>query len=104
MTGTAQDELGVTLARFVHWARQRGWRYQMAPVHLRHLQRFLRRRGVQQLADVDAALLGEYQRCLSLQRSAATVQGYLSTLRALWRYLLKEDLALDDATRGRDPL
>ncbi len=104
MNGSAQDELGVTLARFVDWARRQGWRYQAAPVHLRHLERFLRRRAVQRLADVDAALLGEYQRCLSLQRSAATVRGYLSTLRALWRYLLKEELVAQDATQGLVPL
>ena len=104
MNGATQNELGMTLARFVAWARQQGWRYQMAPVHLRHLERFLRRRGVQQLGDVDAALLGEYQRELSVLRSAATVQGYLSTLRALWRYLLKEELASEDATQGLRPL
>ncbi|OGR99864.1 MAG: hypothetical protein A2V88_13865 [Elusimicrobia bacterium RBG_16_66_12] len=98
--GAAQDKLAATLARFVDWARQLGWRYQMVPGHLRHLERFLRRRGVQQLGDVDAALLGEYQRDLSVLRSAATVRGYLSTLRALWRYLLKEELTIEDATRG----
>jgi site-specific recombinase XerD len=104
MNGAAQNELAVTLARFVDWARQQGWRYQMAPVHLRHLGRFLRRQGVQELGDVDGALLREYQQELSVLRSAATVQGYLSTLRALWRYLLKEELALEDATRSLSPL
>lgn len=104
MNGTTQDELGLMLERFVDWARQQGWRYRWVPGHLEHLRRFLERRGVEQLSQVDAALLGEYQRCLSGQKSAATVQGYLSTVRAWWRYLLKAELVVEDATRGLRPL
>jgi integrase/recombinase XerD len=95
-----RDEIGLTLERFVDWAREQGWLYHMVPSHLRHLQHFLRCRGVHRLAEVDALLLADYQRDLSAQRSAATVQGYLTTLRALWRYLLKEELTETDATRG----
>ena len=100
MTATEQDELGLTFQCFVDWARKLGWRYDMAPVYLSHFERFLQRRGVQRLAEVDAALLCDYQRCLSTQRSAATVHGYLSTLRALWRYLLREELVVDDPVTG----
>ena len=96
----AQNDLSLTLDRFVDWAREQGWLYKMVPGHLKHLERFLQRRGVQQLGEVNAALLAEYQRSLSLQRSPATVNGYLSTVCALWRYLLKEELVVEDATRG----
>ncbi len=71
MTATGQDELGRSFQCFVEWAREQGWRYDMAPAYLSHFERFLQRRGVQRLADVDTALLCEYQRCLSTQRSAA---------------------------------
>ena len=104
MSAATESELGLTLKRFVEWARQRGWRYQWVPGHLQHFQRFLQHRGVEHLADVSAALLGEYQRCLSVQKSTATVCGHSSTLRALWRYLLKEELVSDDATRGLSDL
>ena len=95
-----QIELGETFQRFVDWARAHGWRYAMAPVYLSHFERFLERRGVQRLAQVDAALLIEYQRSLSIQRSPATVHRYLSTLRALWRYLLREELVTENPARG----
>jgi site-specific recombinase XerD len=100
----ARNELSLTLERFVDWAREQGWLYKMAPGHLRHLERFLQRRDVQQLGEVNAAMLAEYQRSLSLQRRPATVNGYLSTVYALWRYLLKEELVVEDATRGLSPL
>jgi site-specific recombinase XerD len=101
MNGTPHnDEMARTLKRFVDWAREQGWLYHMVPSHLRHLQHFLQGRGVHQLTEVHALLLADYQRDLSMQRSAATVQGYLTTLRALWRYLLKEELTVEDATRG----
>lgn len=98
------DNITQTLERFVEWSRELGFRYAMVPGHLRHWQRFLERRGVHRLSDVDAALLGEYQRCLEKQRSPATVRGYLSTLRALWRYLRREQLVTVDATKGFKPL
>lgn len=100
MNEARESELGLTLERFVEWARQRGWRYQWVPGHLQHLQRFLQRRGIERFSEVNAALLGEYQRGLSAHRSPATVCGYSNSLRALWRYLLKEELVTDDATRG----
>ena len=43
-----------------------------------------------------AALLNDYQRCLSTHWSASTVNGYVSTLHALWRYLLKQNLMVED--------
>ena len=100
MKDALHNELSLTLKRFVDWAHEQGWRYQMAPVHLRHLQRFLQRHGVEQLSEVNAALLGEYQRWLSVHRSSTTVKGYMATLRALWRYLLNNELVVEDATRG----
>jgi site-specific recombinase XerD len=100
MSDGAYNELGLTLQRFVDWAREQGWRYEMAPGHLRHFRQFLQRRGVEQLGEVNAALLSEYQRSLLVHRSRMTVNGYLRTLRALWRYLLKEELVTEDASRG----
>jgi len=104
MNGTPQNDLSQTLERFVDWAREQGWLYKMVPGHLRHLERFLQRRDVRQLGEVNAALLAEYQRSLSLQWSPATVNGYLSTVCALWRYLLKEEIVVEDATRDLRPL
>jgi len=104
MNDATYNALSLTLKRFVDWAHEQGWRYQMAPVHLRHLQRFLQRHGVKQLGEVNAALLGEYQRRLLVHRSSTTVKGYVATLRALWRYLLNHDLVVEDATRGLRPL
>jgi integrase/recombinase XerD len=103
MTATGQDELGLTFQSFVEWAREQGWRYAMAPAYLSHFERFLKRRGVERLGDVDTELVCEYQRCLSTQGSAATVCGYFSTLRALWRYLLREELVTDDPVKGVTP-
>jgi integrase/recombinase XerD len=100
MNDAAHNELGLTLQRFVDWAHEQGWRYQMAPVHLHHLQGFLQRHGVEQLSEVNAALLGEYQHWLLVHRSSTTVKGYVATLRALWRYLLNHELVVEDATRG----
>ena len=73
MNDATYNALSLTLKRFVDWAHEQGWRYQMAPVHLRHLQRFLQRHGVKQLGEVNAALLGEYQRRLLVHRSSTTV-------------------------------
>jgi hypothetical protein len=75
MSHPVPEEVSERLERFVEWSRELGYRYAMVPGHLRHWQRFLARRGVSQLPDVDAALLGEYQRCLEKQRSPATVRG-----------------------------
>ena len=100
MSATRSDEIGLTFQRFVEWARAQGWVYHMAPGHLRHLERFLDRRGVQHLNQVTAKLLDEYQQCLLAQKSGATVRGYLSTVCAWWRYLLREELVVVDATRG----
>lgn len=104
MNGTAQNDFSPTLERFVNWAREQGWLYKMVPGHLKHLERFLQRRDVRQLGQVNATLLAEYQRSLSLRWSPATVNGYLSTVCALWRYLLKEEIVVEDATRDLSPL
>ena len=98
MKSFGETHHGRTFQGFVNWARAQGWRYAMAPVHLANFERFLEHRGVQQLADVDAVLLIEYQRDLSITRGPATVNGYMSMVRALWRYLLREDLGAANAT------
>ncbi|MEE8408510.1 MAG: tyrosine-type recombinase/integrase [Myxococcota bacterium] len=98
MTRRAPSEIGETFRQFVDWARGRGWRYASAPIQLAHFERFLERRNVQSLTEIDAALLGEYQRALSITRSTRTVNGYMSTLRALWRYLQCQELVVEDAT------
>ena len=100
MTRSTPDEISRTMAGFVAWARQQGWRYQQAPIHLRLLHQFLRHQGVNQLGRIDAAMLSEFQRFLSVQRCAATVNGYLNSVRAWWRYLLREELVIHDATHG----
>ena len=92
--------VGDTLAEFLDWARRRGYRYVMAPTHLRHLQDFLVRRGVERVRDVDSTLLADYQRHLLRGRSPTTALGYLATVRALWRYLAKEDGVSWDALGG----
>ena len=94
------NEISQTMDGFVAWARQQGWRYQLAPIQLGLLQRFLRRHGVDRLCQIDAAMLADFQRFLSVQRRAATVNGYLHSVRAWWRYLLKEELVVADATRS----
>jgi integrase/recombinase XerD len=104
MSGAAPNELGLTIKRFIGWARRQGWLYRMAPTHLGQLARFLERRGVQRVGEVNATLLAEYQRFLSLQKSPATVNGHLNTVRAWWRYLLKEELVVEDATRCLRPV
>lgn len=55
---------------------------------------------MQQLADVDTALLLAYRRSLAATRSPGTVNGYLNTLRALWRYLQREEIVTHDVTDG----
>ncbi len=83
--------IDATLTEFLDWSRRRGYRYVMAPTHLRHLQDFLVQRGVERLRDVDSTLLADYQRHLLRGRSPTTALGYLVTVRALWCYLAKED-------------
>jgi len=97
---TEQCEIGQTMQHFLDWAREQGWRYDQVPFNLNHFQGFLQRRGVRALEQVDTALLVDYQRQLQASRSAATVNGYLSSLRALWRYLLREGLVDVDVTKG----
>jgi site-specific recombinase XerD len=92
MTGSdAPSGVDAKLTEFLDWARGRGYRYVMAPTHLRHLQSFLVQRGVERLGEVDSTLLADYQRHLLRGRSPTTALGYLVTLRALWSYLAKED-------------
>lgn len=100
MTAVEQSELGQTLQHFIGWARSQGWCYAMAPYYLSHLKRFLERRHVHSLAEVSTALLNDYQRELSATRSASTVNGYLTSLRALWRYLHRQELALENVAQG----
>jgi integrase/recombinase XerD len=100
MTTVEQGYLGQTLRGFIGWARNQGWRYGMAPFHLSHFERFLERRHVHSLAQVSTALLIDYQRELSATRSAGAVNSYLTTLRALWRYLHRQELALENVAQG----
>lgn len=98
---TAEHALsGQTIGRFLDWAHRHGWRYAPAPYHLAHFQRFLKSRGVVALPRVDTALLVDYQRQLLASRSATTVRCYLGSVRALWRYLLREGLVDEDVTQG----
>jgi site-specific recombinase XerD len=99
MTFSADTELGRTLQRFVDWARAQGWRYAGLPYHLAELERFIRHHGTTELAAVDTALLLSFTRHLRATRSPATVNGYRSALRALWRYLLREELVPEDVTQ-----
>lgn len=98
------SDVSIKLAEFLDWSRRRGYRYVMAPIHLRHLQCFLAQRGVERLRDVDSALLADYQRYLLRGRSPTTVLGYLVTVRALWRYLAREDSVRVEAIVGLMPL
>lgn len=100
MTSAGPREIEQTLPRFLDWARAQGWRYDMVPTHLSLFQRFLQSRGVRTLDQVDTALLVAYQHQLLTSRSVATVNGYMSSLRALWRYLLREGLVGEDVTKG----
>jgi site-specific recombinase XerD len=100
MTAVEQGELGQTLQRFIDWARGQGWRYAMMPYHLSHFGRFLTRRHVHSLAAVSTALLIDYQRELSATRNAFTVNGYVTSLRALWRYLHRQELARENVAQG----
>ncbi len=88
------------MQRFLDWAHTLGWRYQMVPYHLAHFQNFLELRGIQRLDRVEPALVVEYQHSLLATRGPSTVNGQLAALRALWRYLQREELAVEDATRG----
>jgi hypothetical protein len=101
MNDAAHNELGLTLQRFVDWAHEQGWRYQMAPVHLHHLQGFLQRHGVEPLSEVNAALLGEYQHWLLVHRSSTTVKGYVATLRALWRCIARKSYPISNRQTER---
>jgi integrase len=94
------DSIDDLFGRFVGWYRQMGWRYVMAPTHLSALSHFLEERGVTRIERVDTALLLDYRRDLLSTRSATTVNGYLSTLRALWRFLLRQGLVDTDVTAG----
>ena len=100
MSATEQSELSRTLQRFLDWARTLGWRYDMAPANLDHFQRFLQRRGVQRFCEVDTVVLLAYQQQLQASRSPATVNNYLADIRALWRYLLREELVDEDITQA----
>ena len=100
MTAAEQNEIERTMQRFLDWAREKGWRYESVPYALAHFCSYLQRQGVQQLADVDTALLLAYQQTLQASRSPGTVKGYLGTVRALWRYLLREELVDEDVTQA----
>ena len=100
MNPTESTELAQTMRGFVDWARSMGWRYVMHPLHLAHFARFLEERGVVQLDQVDTALLLEYQQRLLATRGPSTVNGHLSSLHALWRYLQREQLVGHDPTEG----
>jgi site-specific recombinase XerD len=99
MTFPTDTELGRTLQCFVDWVRVQGWRYTCLPYQLAELHRFLEHRGTTELAAVDTALLLDFTRHLQATRSPATVIGYRSALRALWRYLLREELVPEDVTQ-----
>jgi len=104
MKPTGPTEIAHTMEAFVDWARAMGWRYVMHPLHLAHFARFLEARGVVQLEQVDATLLIDYQQRLLATRGPLTVNGHLSTLRSLWRYLKREQLTIHDPTEAVAPL
>ncbi len=103
MKPTEQSELVQTVREFVDWAHAMGWLYDMVPLQLAHFVRFLEQRGVERFEHVDTTLLLEYKRSLLLTRGPSTVNGYLTALRALWRYLLREELVRHNATEGVAP-
>jgi site-specific recombinase XerD len=88
------------MQRFLDFARALGWRYAMAPGHLVHFERYLLRRGVTHLSEVGSAMLLDYQHELLRGRGTATVNGHATSLRALWRYLLREGVVREDAARA----
>lgn len=100
MSKDDSNEIGDTMKRFVEWARAQGFRCDMIPYHLRHFEHFLEKNGVCGLNQVDTALLVSYQRHLQASKSPMTVNGYLSGLHALWRYLLREGVVDSDITIG----
>jgi len=99
MSIVSHTEVSALLQRFLDWAHTMGWRYTMLPYNLAHFRHFLEQRGVGSLAEVDAGLLLAYRRALAATRSPATVNGRLSALRALWRYLEREGLVANDIAR-----
>lgn len=100
MSGSDQAEMGELFERFLAWSRRMGWVYGTAPGHLASFQRFAESRSIERLEQVDAPLLLAYQRHLRASRSATTVNGYLGSLRALWRFLLRDGLVDRDVTAG----
>jgi len=100
MTSAEKSESGQTIQRFLDWAHNHGWSYEPTPSHLAHFQRFLKSQGVPALERVDTALLVDYQRHLLASRSTKTVNCYLRSVRALWRYLLREGMVDEDVTQG----
>lgn len=104
MISSDNSRIGHVLERFVVWSRQMGWVYDMMPTYLANFQRFLQRRGVERLEQVDTALLVDYQRHLQVSKSASTVNCYMGGLRALWRFLLRQELVDHDVTAGVDYL
>jgi len=99
MNPTPSTELTQSIRDFVQWARAMGWRYQMAPTHLTHFARFAKEHGVVTIEGVDSALLLQYRKTLCATLAPLTVNGYLSSLRALWRYLQREQLVGHDPTK-----
>lgn len=99
MSSGGHSDVAVAVQRFFDWAHSMGWCYGKAPYCLRHFACFLQSRGVHNLADVDAALLLQYRTALAATRSPATVNGYLKSLRALWRYLHRDDLVAIDIAK-----
>lgn len=98
MRPTGEHDIVLTLQRFLEWSRTQGWLYTMVPFHLKRFERFLQEQGVQSFDQVDTALLLDFQRHLATSRRPVTVNGYCSTLRALWRYLLREGIVSHDVS------
>lgn len=98
MRGSTTEGIGRIFERFIRSQRELGWLYKTAPTHLAAFERFLCERQIDSLEAVDTRLLLDYQRRIKVLRSATTVNGYMSTLRALWRFLLNRELVENDVT------
>lgn len=82
--------MGKMIKQFIAFSREMGWCYDSHPTHLKTFQLFLEKKGIQRFEAVTTAHLLEYQRKLLDSKSAVTVNGYMSSLRGFWRFLIKK--------------
>lgn len=104
MSSCDKGQIGEVLDRFLVWSRQMGWVYDMMPTYMTSFERFVESRAIETLDQIDTPLLVDYQRHLQTSKSASTVNCHMGALRALWRFLLREELVTKDVMAGVDNL